>query len=529
MKHFTLGNFNVRRVLLAVAVAMAAVFVPQNAQADEYYGLQVAGVKVTDQNCDDLSVIDGVSGTVWYDEYSNALYMKDAKIEAKDGKPGILAEKPLEVACGFEDTVFTAGAPCIVFEKGGRLSSPDVEGSLLCMASGGYAAIVVGDTLEINETNVWAFGKYGIAGKGSDAGLYVLRSGLELFGTECAMSNVAGYKSEAVRMVSPEGAAFDAGLRGMAKDGKLVSDTLFIAPVQSFTIFIVNNDSTYYVNEENCGDLSVFDCVEGKADYDWETRTLTLDNAKIDGTLVIAENGVNIVVKGRNEIRNTSSSGASIKGCCLFVGLADTVSICGVKGGELKLTGDYEQKESSVFMVLLGGAYADCDISIKDCNLEINGFIPIGLGATGSSRPLDRNAASLFAAPLAAEGKALRSAGDNYRTLWIDNSNVKLNCGPDGTPIALAWGDVKLARCRIVSPENATFKAPCFYLGDGNILQAPLVIESESTPVGVGSVKTDAGTAGSGIYTIEGVKLNTAAENLPAGLYIMDGKKIMKK
>ncbi len=529
MKHFTLGNINVRRVLLTVAVAMAAVFVPQNAQADEYYGFEVAGVKVTDQNCDDLSVIDGVSGSIWYDEYSNALYMRDAKIETKDGKPGILAEKPLEVAYGFEDTVFTADAPCIVFEKGGKLTSSSVEGALLCMASGGYAAIEVGDTLEINETNVWAFGKYGIAGKGSNAGLYVMRSGLELFGTECAMSNVAWYNGEAVRMVSPEGAAFDAGLRGMAKDGKLVSDTLFIAPVQSYRIAIMNDDSTYYVNEENCRDLSVFDCVEGKADYDWETKTLTLDNTKIDGTLFIAENGVNIVVKGRNEIRSTSSPDASLRGCSLFVGLADTVSICGVKGGELKLMGDYEQNALGVFTLLLGGGYADCDISIKDCNLEINGFVPIGLGAAGSSRPLERNVASQFAAPFATEGKVLRSTEDNYRTLWIDNSNVKLNCSPDGTPVAIAWGDVKLVKCRIVSPENATFKKSYFVTEDDNILQAPLVIESESTPVGVAGAKTDAAAAGSGIYTIEGVRLNTALENLPAGLYIIDGKKIMKK
>ena len=94
MKHFTLGNIKVRRVLLTVAVAMAAVFVPQNVQADEYYGLEVAGVKVTDQNCDDLSVIDGVSGTVWYDEHSNALYMKDAKMRPKTANPGYWRKSP---------------------------------------------------------------------------------------------------------------------------------------------------------------------------------------------------------------------------------------------------------------------------------------------------------------------------------------------------------------------------------------------------------------------------------------------------
>ncbi len=46
---------------------------------------------------------------------------------------------------------------------------------------------------------------------------------------------------------------------------------------------------------------------------------------------------------------------------------------------------------------------------------------------------------------------------------------------------------------------------------------------------GVESVNTDKATCRKGIYNLMGVRLDTDFDNLPAGLYIVDGKKVIKK
>ena len=48
------------------------------------YGLKVAGVDVTSDNCADLSVIDGVKGTVSYDPATKTLTLQDATIDKAD-------------------------------------------------------------------------------------------------------------------------------------------------------------------------------------------------------------------------------------------------------------------------------------------------------------------------------------------------------------------------------------------------------------------------------------------------------------
>ena len=44
------------------------------------YDLEIYGVQVTSENCGDLSVINGVNGTMSFDPATNTLYMKDVSI-----------------------------------------------------------------------------------------------------------------------------------------------------------------------------------------------------------------------------------------------------------------------------------------------------------------------------------------------------------------------------------------------------------------------------------------------------------------
>ena len=64
--------------------AIAALFIamPQQGMAQEVYGLKIAGVAVTSENCNDLSVIKGVTGNAKYDNESKKLTLDGATIHA---------------------------------------------------------------------------------------------------------------------------------------------------------------------------------------------------------------------------------------------------------------------------------------------------------------------------------------------------------------------------------------------------------------------------------------------------------------
>ena len=148
------------------------------------------------------------------------------------------------------------------------------------------------------------------------------------------------------------------------------------------------------MDEVNCNDLSVYDFVEGKMDYNPDTKTLTLDNVKINGGIIIGEDSLTILVKGTNEIVNTLTSGRYDFGLgYLFV---DTASIRGVNGGELKVT---SQGSSGTIFIINSKSRKFSRFTIKDCNMEVNGMYDIVNGAAGSSRPKDFDAGSFFALP----------------------------------------------------------------------------------------------------------------------------------
>ena len=46
---------------------------------------------------------------------------------------------------------------------------------------------------------------------------------------------------------------------------------------------------------------------------------------------------------------------------------------------------------------------------------------------------------------------------------------------------------------------------------------------------GIDAVTTDAPAVRRGIYNLQGIKMQGSIDELPAGIYIVDGKKIVKK
>ncbi len=46
---------------------------------------------------------------------------------------------------------------------------------------------------------------------------------------------------------------------------------------------------------------------------------------------------------------------------------------------------------------------------------------------------------------------------------------------------------------------------------------------------GIDAATVDTPAARRGIYTLNGVRLNTSPDNLPAGIYVIDGRKVVKR
>ena len=62
-----------KNIAAIVALLVAPFALPQQVQAQDYYDMAIIGTRVTSQNCNDLSTIQGVSGTVKFDPATNTL------------------------------------------------------------------------------------------------------------------------------------------------------------------------------------------------------------------------------------------------------------------------------------------------------------------------------------------------------------------------------------------------------------------------------------------------------------------------
>ena len=70
-----------KNIAAIVALLVAPFALPQQVQAQDYYDMAIIGTRVTSQNCNDLSTIQGVSGTVKFDPATNTLTLENATIK----------------------------------------------------------------------------------------------------------------------------------------------------------------------------------------------------------------------------------------------------------------------------------------------------------------------------------------------------------------------------------------------------------------------------------------------------------------
>ena len=275
------------------------------------YGLKVAGVDVTSDNCADLSVIDGVKGTVSYDPATKTLTLQDATIDKAD--EFTIENKSvdgLKVNIVGTNNLSTMKFASISIEK-----TTTFQGSGTLKVKGNSYGISSGDNnldITIRDCKMYIEGEWGIDGFVRNTTLTIINANIEINSLKEVISRMDNLSLQRCSITEPAGAIFDASQRCLVVDGARVKGKLVIAPEKP--VFKV---AGVEVTDANSGNLTTIAGVEGKASYDPETQTLTLDNATITTNAVAgianeSATGLQVKLVGNNTITSASAAGMVI-------------------------------------------------------------------------------------------------------------------------------------------------------------------------------------------------------------------------
>ena len=439
----------------------------------DYYGIQIAGNGVTSLNFKDLSVIDGVDGKMSYNPETNTLTMEDITINATDIE-GIVNNnvKDLKIEVVGNNTI-TTNLACITLYA---LSTISGSGTLRLKSSDNCGLYLPYSSVTVEGVKLYAEGKWGIAGyNGNSDEILTLRNAyVEATGRNGSICDLKDFILDGCAITQPEGASFDTNVHGVALNDEVVTDKVVIEP-DSYGFMIAGVD----VTKKNCKDLSVIEGVDGKISYDPETNTLTMEDVTINGADI---NGiVNRYVEGM-KINLVGNNTITTNYTCITIYKTSTIS----GSGTLRLkSGDY----SGMYMKL--------------SSLTVEGV------------------------KLYAEGKYGVAGFDGVsgEILTLRNAYVEAT-GSLGSICDLQ--NLVLDGCAITQPAGAAFDANrhAVVLND-EVVTDKVVIES--TTNGISDITVNASAHAKGIYSVTGVKQTQQWNELPAGIYIVDGVKRVKR
>lgn len=462
-----------RIFLVLIVMMMSSAFV----MAQEKYGFKVGGVDVTSDNYLDLTEINGVSGKVYFDPNTRALTLDNATIEV-DGCNAILNEtcRNLVIELLGTNTInVTNSAGIYTCESTAILGG---SGSRLTIKNDRCAVLFESSPLEI--VNCWleAEGEWGISANDNVAEevLTIRNSHVEATGPTGSICDIAGLELEGCYIDIPFKAAYNADTKSVAVNGETVTSKVVIEP-NSYGIYIADKPVTTL----NYKDLTSIYGVSGSASYDPDTKTLTLDNATIernstDGTGIANKTVTDFTVKliGNNTVTADLAS----------MVLNQTSTITG--DGSLHLT-------SKRF----------CGLDMESASVTIDNtslFVKGGYGIAGY-------------------------IGAKSEVLTVRNSYVEAE-GTGSGSISLI-SNLILDNCAITQPVGAEFDADQkAVVLNGELLKSKVVIEPITNSIG--TVTADVPARKQGIYNLNGVKLTQQWDDLPAGIYIVDGVKRVK-
>ena len=173
--------------------------------------LYIAGTQVTEDNCDDLSKIPGVTvaegGEFRYDPATTTLTMKDVKVQVGNAKNAIYNKgiEGLKIVVSGKNSLEATDYPSLAMQV-----STFIEGSGTLEVTG--AGIVIAEnTLTISDITLEASGKFGIAGwDGTKNETLILKNAkVTAKGSAKGISAFASFTTEGCEIVEPAGGKFD--------------------------------------------------------------------------------------------------------------------------------------------------------------------------------------------------------------------------------------------------------------------------------------------------------------------------------
>ena len=435
--------------------------------APDSYDVQIAGVDVTSLNSKDLSVIAGVDGKISYDPETNTLTMEDVTINITGEKVGISNRgiKGLKINLVGNNTINA----CISILEPSTISG---SGTLRLKSSGDCGIYMNKSSLTVEGVKLYAEGKWGIAGYDGKSGeILTLRNAyVEATGSKGSVCDLQNLVLDGCSITQPTGAAFN--VHAVVLNGDVVTDKVMIEP-DSYGVRIADVDVTAL----NCKDLSVIDGVDGKMSYDPETKTLTMEDVTLNPAVTIAIVNEDVMDMKINLVGNNT---ITAKSSCIRINRASTIS----GSGTLRL------KSSE-----------NCGIYMDKSSLTVEGV------------------------KLYAEGK-WGIAGDDGKSgeiLTLRNAYVEAT-GSKGSVCDLQ--NLVLDGCSITQPTGAAFNVHAVVL-NGDVVTDKVVIEPSAS--GISDITTDVPAHAKGIYSVTGVKQTRQWNELPAGIYIVDGVKRVKR
>ena len=437
------------------------------------YGIKIAGVDVTALNCKDLSVIDGVDGKMSYNPETKTLTMEDVTINITGENVGIWNKevKGLKINLVGNNTITSSEAGITI----GQPSTISGSGTLR-LKSSNNCGIYLPSSLAVEGIKLYAEGKWGIAGQvfqTSGNVLTICNAYVEVTGSKGSILEVEDLVLDGCSITQPSGAEFDAKYHSVLLNGEVVTDKVVIEP-DSYGFKIAGVDVTAL----NCKDLSVIDGVDGKISYDAETNTLTMEDVTINATDI---NGiVNYYVKGL-KIKLFGNNIITTNRACITIFETSTISGSGTLS--LKSSGDC-------------GLYMHTSLSVEGVKLYAEGKY----GVAGND-------------------------GKSGEILTLRNAYVEAT-GSDGSICDLQ--NLIFDGCSITQPTGAAFDANVHAVAlNGKVVTDKVVIEPVAN--GISDITTDVPAHAKGIYSVTGVKQTQQWNELPAGIYIVDGVKRVKK
>ena len=447
------------------------------AMAQDNYGFKVAGVDVTSDNYLDLTEISGVSGKVYFDPNTRTLTLDNATIEV-DGCNAIynINCRYLVIELLGTNTInVTNSAGIYTCESTVILGN---SGSTLTLKNDRCAVLFESSPLEI--VNCWleVEGDWGISANDNVAEevLTIRNSHVEATGPTGSICDIAGLELEGCYIDIPFKAAYNAETKSVAVNGETVTSKVVIEP-DSYGIYIADKPVTTL----NYKDLTSIYGVSGSASYDPNTKTLTLDNATIDRN---STDGTGIVNKTVSDFTVKLIGNNTVTADLASMVLNQTSTITG--DGSLHLT-------SKRF----------CGLDMESASVTINNtslFVKGGYGIAGF-------------------------IGAETEVLTVRNSYVEAEGSGSGSISLIS--KLILEDCAITQPVGAKFDADQkAVVLNGELLKSKVVIEPITNSIG--TVTADVPARKQGIYNLNGVKLTQQWNDLPAGIYIVDGVKRVK-